>query len=222
MNQMGIQGQMGQYNTNNQMMDQLGMNSIINQNNINNQMEMGNQMNQNSIQLMEAKDKRIKELEDTIKKINTELIEEQNKNQDLIKENKYLQNKLDELQVKINNQNNNKNVENDYCDKNEIIKLYKKIEDLNEVLKRYPYFLEKNEKLISVVFTSVDQKTHYSLICKNTHTINNLEAELYKENPDYCYSDNYYLCKGKLLNKFQTFESNHIKNGDIIIINKND
>ena len=73
---------------------------------------------------------------------------------------------------------------------------------------------------MSIIFTSVDQNTHYSLICKNTDTINKLEAELYKEYPDYTETENYFLCKGKIINKFHTFEMNNIKNGDVIILNQ--
>ena len=62
---------------------------------------------------------------------------------------------------------------------------------------------------MSVIFTSVDQKAHYSIICKNTDTI-------------YSETDNYFLCNGQVINKFKTFEVNHIKNGDTIVLNKRD
>ena len=101
-------------------------------------------------------------------------------------------------------------------------KLYKEIYDLNEKLKRYPVVLEQNEKLISIIFTSSEQKKYYSIICKNTDNINKLETEIYKEFPDFIETDNYFLCKGHKINKFQTFEMNHIVNGDLIIINKKD
>ena len=120
-------------------------------------------------------------------------------------------NNLKSQLIQNNNQNNN-----------ETIELYKRIDELNKKLKRYPINLEENEKLMSVIFTSVDQKAHYSIICKNTDTINKLEAELYKEYPEYCVTENYFLCKGQVINKFQSFEMNHIKNGDTIILNKKD
>ena len=95
------------------------------------------------------------------------------------------------------------------------------IKDLNEKIKRYPFILEKNEKIISIIFSSVDQNVNYSLICKNTDTINRLEEKLYKEFPNLSERENYFLCKGKLLNKFHSFEKNYIKNGDIIVLNQN-
>ena len=97
------------------------------------------------------------------------------------------------------------------------------INDLNEKIKRFPFILEKNEKLMSLIFSSVNQQINYSIVCKNTDTINKLEADLYKEYPDLFERQNYmFLCKGKLISKYQTFESNHIKNGDTIILNSND
>ena len=103
-----------------------------------------------------------------------------------------------------------------------LMNLYKKIYDLNETLKRYPIMLEENEKLISIIFASSDQTMLYSMICKNTNTISDLEKKLYKEYPDFIDSDNMFLCKGTVINKYKTFESYKIKNGDILILQKRD
>ena len=62
----------------------------------------------------------------------------------------------------------------------------------------------------------------YSMICKNTDTISDLEKQLYKEYPDFTQSDNFFLCKGSVINRYETFESYKIKNGDILILNKKD
>ncbi len=94
---------------------------------------------------------------------------------------------------------------------------------MNEKLNRFPFILEKNEKLMSIIFSSMNQKINYSIACKNTDNIHNLEGILYKEYPNLFERQNYfYLCKGKLINKFQTLESNQIKNGDTIILSSND
>ena len=100
--------------------------------------------------------------------------------------------------------------------------LEEKINDLEEKIKRYPFILEKNERLMAIIFYSVDQKVNYPMICKNTDTINKLEAKLYEEYPNLSERENYFLCKGGLINKFQSFEKMKIKNGDIIILNQND
>jgi len=96
------------------------------------------------------------------------------------------------------------------------------IRDLKEKIKRYPFVLEKNEKIMSIIFSSVNQNVNYSMVCKNTDTINRLEEKLYKEYPNLSERENYFLCKGRLLNKFQSFEKNNIKNGDTILLNQND
>ena len=185
----------------------------------NNLMDKNNKLD-TKIKELQTKINQQNNLENKINILNTKLKEENYKNYILINEKSNLMKKIEELQKRINKQNNNLMNKNNLKDDNDIIKLYKRIDDLNERLKRYPIILEENEKLISIIFTSVDQKTHYSLICKNTDTINKIEAELYKEYPDYSETDNYFLCKGKTINKFQTFERNHIKNGDIIILNQ--
>ena len=61
---------------------------------------------------------------------------------------------------------NNQNNSNDYS----LIKMIKDkediINDLNEKLKRFPFILEKNEKLISIIFSSMNQKINYSVVAK--------------------------------------------------------
>ena len=185
----------------------------------NNLMEKNNKLDK-KIKELQTKINQQNNLENKIFILNTKLKEENNKNHILINENSNLMKKIEELQKRINEQNNNLMNKNNLKDDNDITKLYKKIDDLNQKIKRYFIILEENEKLISIIFISVDEKIHYSLICKNTDTINKIEAELYKEYPDYSETDNYFLCKGKIINKFQTFERNHIKNGDIIILNQ--
>ena len=78
--------------------------------------------------------------------------------------------------------------------------------------------MERNEKLMSIIFASVDQNIHYSIVCKNTDNINKLEGELYREYPQFSETENFFMCKGKQLNKFHSFENYDIKNGDVIIL----
>ena len=167
------------------------------------------------------KDQKIRNLEEKINILNEQLSKEKNQNYILLKENSKLKNKIEELNFKINNQINQKNpnISNNQTKMNE---LYEKILDLQEKLKRFPFILEKNEKLMSIIFSSVDQKIHYSIVCKNTDKIHKLEEELYREYPQFSETDNYFICKGKILNKFHTFEKNNIKNGDVIIVNQRD
>ena len=94
------------------------------------------------------------------------------------------------------------------------------INDLNEKIKRFPFILEKNEKLISIIFSSVEQKKNYSIICKNTDSIYKLEGKLFQECPEFFEKKDYsYSCNGKNIDKCETLEKNEIKNGDTIILN---
>ena len=116
------------------------------------------------------------------------------------------------------------NIQNNSNDKliNLLSQREEQIKELKEKIKRYPFVLEKNERLMAIIFYSVDQKVHYPMICKNTDTIHKLEEKLYEEYPNLSERENYFLCKGGLINKFQSFEKMKIKNGDIIILNQND
>ena len=147
----------------------------------------------------------------------------QNNNQNyLMNENMNLKYQIQQLNNKINFQNNNNNqiISNNSNTYLEMNNLYKQINELNEKLKRYPFVLENGERIMSVIFSSVDQKIHYSIVCKNTDMINKLEFELYKEYPQFSETDNFFMCKGKVLNKFHAFDSNNIKNGDVIVVNQ--
>ena len=163
-------------------------------------------------------DMKINELQSKIKDLNSKLLEEQNKNYNLTKENNMLKQQINQFQNQNNFQNNNFSYNPNQAIET-INKLLKQIDNLNEKIQRYPYVLEKNEKLISLIFSSGNQ-FYYSLICKNTDTINKIEAEIYKEYPNLSETQNFFLCKGKILNKFKTFDENQIKNGDSIIINQ--
>ena len=72
--------------------------------------------------------------------------------------------------------------------------------------------------MLSIIFMSA--KFYYSMICKNTDTLNNLEQELYKECPEFSQTENYFLCKGTIMDKSIKFKDFNIKNGDIIVLNQ--
>lgn len=106
-------------------------------------------------------------------------------------------------------------------EKNEDIKeKHEDIKGKNEDM--YPFILEKDEKLILITISSRDEKLHYSLICKNNNTINDVEKEFYKAFPEYAKTKNIFIYKGKIITKFETLQKNHIKNGDILILDRID
>ena len=126
---------------------------------------------------------KINNLNNTIRQLkqeNTNIMkkyeEANNKIKQLTLENNNLKNKINQLQLQLNSQNNiNNNINND---PNEMVRLYKKIEELTDKINRYPFVLEKNEKMLSIVFISISQNVNYSMICKNTDSIHKLEDKI--------------------------------------------
>jgi hypothetical protein len=118
------------------------------------------------------------------------------------------------------NINEDKNISN--LDKDITIKqLYKDMDELKKQLSLYPFELSKGEKLISVIFSSLDENILYSIICKNTEKFSKLEEKLYNDYPEYSKFDNYFMYNGNRVNKMKTLDENKIKNGSVIILIKN-
>ena len=180
---------------------------------------------------LEEEKKKNKILQDTINKLNNTINQlKQEHNTDIQKYKKELKVYVDKNEI-LNNQikklsldNTNLKEEikknNTQNNSDDIVSLYKRIDDLNKKLSRYPFVLEEGEKILSVIFRSVSQKVNYSMVCKNTDSIYKLEGELYKTFPELSETNNYFLCKGTVVNRFKKFEELKFKNGDIIIINQ--
>ena len=133
------------------------------------------------------------------------------------KELKYIENKSEIDNDKYNELNNNSNNNN-----LELLNIIKekdqKIKDLESKLARYPIKLEEGEKLISVIFPSVNQEIHCSIICKNNDQFYKLEEQLYNEYPNYRNVENYFVVNGNKINRFKNLIENKIKNNDIITL----
>ena len=180
---------------------------------------------------MRIKEKKIFELEKIIKNLKKQINENEERNNNLLKqlkdethnlfnENIILKKELEKLKLNEDERNNNQILKSLSDNKNKKDQLYKEINDLKEKLNRYPIILEKNEELISIIFCYEEKNRFYSMICKNTDSINNLEEMLYKEFPEISDNNNSFLFKGKIIDKFQNFDNNKIKNGDLVIIKK--
>ena len=115
-------------------------------------------------------------------------------------------------------------VEDNVTSKRLLLKEYKKGEELEEKLARYPIKLLKGEKLISVIFTSEDQKFQHSIISKNTEKLGKLVEQLYNDYPEYLESEsqNYFISNGNKVSLFKSLDENNIHNSDVIILNKLD
>ena len=83
---------------------------------------------------------------------------------------------------------------------------------------RFPFELLENEKLMTVIIMSGDQKIHYSIICKNTEKFTTIEHKLYEKYPEYLESENYFLINGNKVNKYKSLYEIKIKNSDIIFM----
>ena len=181
----------------------------------NNASSNNDEVNKLTKELKEERDKN-KKLEETI----NQLKEQNNFDAQNIKklsfENKNLKDEIKKMKAKNNS--------------DEMLKLYKKISDLNEQisklnvkLNRFPFILEEGEEILSIIFTSVNQQINYSMACKNTDTVHKLEAELYKAYPELAEMNYDFIYKGDVVkNKFKKLKELNIKNGDIILINQNE
>ena len=101
-----------------------------------------------------------------------------------------------------------------------IVDLIKENKELKKKLSRYPFELLDKEHMMSVIFTSSEQKLHCSFICKNTTKFIKLEEEICTTYPEYKETDFFFTSNGNIIDKYKTMEENKIKNNDIIILNE--
>ena len=181
----------------------------------------------NKLELREKENKELKkdliksengkqELKNYIIKTENEKQELDTKINILIKKIKDLENVL--FEIKKNNSNNN-----NFHSSNKIIlelleKLNIKEKEIKEIKDIIPFNLKKEEKLMTIIFFSTDQKIHYSLICKNTDYFINLEKKLFQHYTD-CQEEIYFfMVKGSKINRFKTIEQLKIENSEIITV----
>ena len=146
------------------------------------------------------------------KKLTDELNNEKIKTQNLLNKIQTLENSLNQNNTQINELNvliNGKNKEiNDLKQKLNI--------NLNNSLRN----VGPNENIFAINFSTVDQKFHYCIPCKNSDIFVKCEEKLYNEFPEYKEYDNvYFMANGKTIKRFKTLEENNIKSGDNIILN---
>ena len=176
---------------------------------------------------------KIIDLENNIKKMNDMNKELINNNKKLEQSLKNLKNKNLEYEKIINEQkttieNFNKNLSLFDGKKNnvekEILELVKELrnkeKEIQSLKSAFPFEIKQGEKLMSIIFISVDQKIHHSFICKNTDMFINIEKSLYDIYPEYRESENYFLLRGVKINKYKSLENNNIKDSDIITLNQ--
>ena len=128
------------------------------------------------------------------KNLECELTIEKNRNEELL-------NKLD----RINNNNNSLE-----CQKKNYLKTNKNNDS---------FIYLSGEKILAVIFTSLDQKVHFPLAAKNNELIVFLEIRFYDEYPEYKEKEVYFMSNGMKNNRFKNMEENKIKTGDSIVLN---
>ena len=124
-------------------------------------------------------------------------------------------------QLKIVNDYNSK-IEKDFNGKikqkeKEIKRLKLQIENITK-----KELINAND-LVSVHFTSLDQRVYFSIPCSKKDIFANVEERLYQEYPILRERNNYFLFEGKQILRFKTIEENKISSGkNVILINNED
>ena len=128
-----------------------------------------------------------------------------------------------ELNEKITNlKNESKNISNIENKKltEQLLLKEKEINDLKEIYSGYPFEFKKGEKLMSIMFNSLNQSISYSLICKNTDVFDKVVNLLYDKYPEYKKYENSFFYNGTKINQQLTIEQNGIEDGGKIILYK--
>ena len=101
-----------------------------------------------------------------------------------------------------------------------IVEKDRELKELKLKLSKYPQELNEGEKLMTVNFTTIDERIqNYSIICKKTDIFNTIEKRLYEDYAEYYSTENNFTINGKKIQKFKNLEENNIHNNDIIILN---
>ena len=197
-------------NTNNELFKYENLNESANKSQqLENEQLDVNEQNKNLNNIIKEKDKTIYELK--------------NKVNDLINKCKLFEYEIKRESRNIESNNNNNN------NKDEVMNLLKQLESKNNEIRELKSRvgsgsnLTGGENLIAVIIVSVDEQiNHYAIICKRSDKFVKVEEILYDRFPQFKKTDNYFLYKGKKINRFDTIEENGIPYSAIITINKYD
>ena len=120
---------------------------------------------------------------------------------------------IEELKQKLNQKNNNENIN----------ELKKEIEELKKELKKASennpnYVLVQKGKLQCINFISTDQNLNYAIPCTGTDIFAEIEEKLYQEFPEYRETNNRFLANGREILRFKTVAENKIGTGKPVIL----
>ena len=87
---------------------------------------------------------------------------------------------------------------------------------INDIKLNIPLQIKSEEKMMSIIFISIDEVIHYSIICKNTDIFSNIEKKFYHKYPKYKNIQSGFFVKGNKVDRLKNIDDNKIKNSDII------
>ena len=97
----------------------------------------------------------------------------------------------------------------------------KEINELKMKLARYPFVLFEREKIITVIFSSMDEDIIFPFICKNTDFFSDIAKKFYEKFPEYR-QDNIFMVNGNKIDEDKNLIQNKIDDGSIIEVVKID
>ena len=153
----------------------------------------------------------LNELNKTIKRLKKIIEEKEKKIKEEMKNIQKLKNSLN-----LRRLSNKKNLNKEYLEE---VKLYENI--INQIKMNIPIERKDEEKRISVIFMSIDQNIHYSIICKGTDKITDIVKLIYEKYPEYETYKNEFFSNGNKIDLNKNLDCNKIKYGDIITIKSN-
>jgi len=166
-------------------------------------------INSNNMNIIENKDFHIiknKESNEAIIKLNIELEKEREINNEL-------NSKIAELEELL------KDKEKELIKKKaEADNLIKKINEIKELNKIFPFEFAKGDKIFTVTFITLNEDIHHSMICKNTDIFNRLKDAFYDKYPEFKTSNTYFLINDKIIDESNSLEDNNIVDNDFIIV----
>ena len=92
-----------------------------------------------------------------------------------------------------------------------------KLNIINDIKLNIPLQIKSEEKMMSIIFISIDEDIHYSIICKNTDIFANIEKIFYDKYPEYKNIQSEFFVNGNKVDRLKNIDDNKIKNSDIII-----
>ena len=91
---------------------------------------------------------------------------------------------------------------------------------MTKEIKKSHFDSEENEKLISIIISTEDKNTLYSIICKSTDKFIKIKEKFYENVPEFGKLENLFYLNENEINESKTLEENGIKNSDLIIFKK--